>query len=205
MTTVELHGHCYFWSETGTEGGHWAFEDERFHWPSLGLNPGSSTLGSYGGLHVLRDGDYLEIYDPDNPELIVWKGHILLRQHPLFTEDAYGLWIHTDQEGELREEWSIYFIKGYPAKLITEHEARDPSGTRDPAIERERTYESAWKQYQRMTEVTYRYGRDGLQWSGTRYTHKIDETTPTYTVIKPDGVEVVTKMTKKPWLEEDLS
>ena len=58
------------------------------------------------------------IYHPDSSEE-VWSGVIDLKQHPLFTEDASGFWIHADQKGIEREVWSEYFFKGYPAKLVS--------------------------------------------------------------------------------------
>ena len=74
------------------------------------------TRWSYEGLHLLKDGDHLTIYHPDNNNE-VWSGVIALKQHPLFTEDASGLWIHADQIGMDREVWAEYFFKGYHAKL----------------------------------------------------------------------------------------
>ncbi|MBR9683493.1 hypothetical protein GOV03_03045 [Candidatus Woesearchaeota archaeon] len=72
---------------------------------------------SYEGLHLLGDGDHLTIYDSDNKDE-VWSGVINLKHHPLFTEDAFGLWIHADQIGIDRETWAEYFFEGYPATLI---------------------------------------------------------------------------------------
>ena len=157
-----LEGVCHFYSETGTEGGHWAFQDSQFitkhvlspYCKKCGkyLDPQKyknlkitkalpitrETLGgkeppecpkgrhereiiaswSYKGLHILENGDQLTIFSPDNPTQVVWSGTISLRQHPSFTEDAFGAWIHADQEGITRETWATYFFKEYPAKLI---------------------------------------------------------------------------------------
>ncbi|MEA3379234.1 MAG: hypothetical protein U9Q69_06415 [Nanoarchaeota archaeon] len=71
----------------------------------------------YGGLHILQNGDKLTIYHPEDNKKI-WSGPINLREHDLFTEDAFGLWIHTDQIGIKRETWAEYFFEKYPAKLI---------------------------------------------------------------------------------------
>ncbi|OGL73682.1 hypothetical protein A3C96_01370 [Candidatus Uhrbacteria bacterium RIFCSPHIGHO2_02_FULL_60_10] len=112
----ELVGVCYFHSETGTEGGYWAFQDSRFISPPA---PGSQhEQWSYQGLHVLEDGDRLTILSPDDRSRVVWTGVIKLRQLGLFKEDAGGLWIHADQEGVDRKIWSRYFFKEYPAKLV---------------------------------------------------------------------------------------
>ncbi len=103
-----LEGILHLHSETGTEGGYWAFQDSLFI---------SGEDWSYEGLHILKDGDQLTIYHPDNKNE-VWSGVIALKQHPLFTEDARGLWIHADQIGIDRDVWAEYFFKEYPAKLV---------------------------------------------------------------------------------------
>lgn len=73
---------------------------------------------SYDGLHVLKDGDMLTIYSKEDPNEIVWSGTIKLKRHPIFTEDADGMWIHADQEGIDRETWANWFFGEHPAKLI---------------------------------------------------------------------------------------
>src|SRR3989344_1541964 len=104
-----LRGVCFFHSETGTEGGYWAFQD--------GEHIISPQKGSYEGLHILENGDRLTIFSPDNPTQVVWFGVISLRQYPPFTENVFGYWIHADQEGVDREVWATYFFKEYPAEL----------------------------------------------------------------------------------------
>lgn len=104
-----MKGVLELFSETGTEGGFWAFQDEAFikdndHW-------------DIAGLHILEDGDQLTIFDKDNPEKILWEGVIKLKRFPVFTEHVFGLWIHSDQEGVRREIWGIYFMENYPAEL----------------------------------------------------------------------------------------
>ncbi len=143
-----LSGVLHFHSETGTEGGHWAFQDFRCiqkNVPSgfckncgnyigdvykrnegLNENPtckdgaheeGIRDAWSYDGLHILKDGDRLIIYHPnDNKE--IWSGVINLKQYPLFTEHVFGMWIHADQIGIKREVWAEYFFQEYPADLI---------------------------------------------------------------------------------------
>jgi hypothetical protein len=71
---------------------------------------------SYEGLHILRNGDYLRIFHPTEKK-VVWEGNIELKQLPLFSESANGLWIHADQKGISREEWSKYFFGKYVAEL----------------------------------------------------------------------------------------
>jgi len=105
-----LEGVLFFHSETGTEGGYWAFQDSR-HIQENGAS------WSYEGLHILENGDHLTIYHPDEGKE-VWSGVINLKQYPLFTEDASGLWIHEEQIGIGRDVWAEYFFQEYPAKLI---------------------------------------------------------------------------------------
>ena len=113
---MELKGVLHFWSETGTEGGRWAFQNEKFISPPTSDWPHEKW--SYDGLHVLEDNDELTIYLKEDPNKIVWSGKIELIQHPLFTESVRGMWIHTDQKGVGREIWARWFIEEYPAKLI---------------------------------------------------------------------------------------
>lgn len=177
----KLRGILFFWSETGTEGGYWAFQDERFITPNTTVfgctkcfkywdkekhpdgppaNPAEpihvtkvvpldkvfddlssepdhdiqlppdcqpeehdfQPIGeerwSYDGLCVLKDGDYLTIFSKDNGTDIIWSGYIQLKPLPLFTETAFGMWIHADQEGLDREIWARWFMESYPAELI---------------------------------------------------------------------------------------
>ncbi|MBI1968800.1 hypothetical protein HYS49_02720 [Candidatus Woesearchaeota archaeon] len=168
--TLTLEGVCIFHSETGTEGGFWAFEDARFNTPNttqyackrcstlwdkkrnpsgprplsqssledlagalkeLGrslpspCSPGEHDFelwppffSSYEGLHVLEDGDHLTIYNPKNRDEVVWSGTIALQPYHLFTESAFGWWIHADQRGIDRNAWAKYFFEEYPAKLL---------------------------------------------------------------------------------------
>lgn len=162
---IMLKGVCHFFSETGTEGGSWAFQDERFITKDVerpwcakcgrylegqdgrslrveGVYPVTQEMldegcgwtpppacpdgqhvrdrgdaWSYEGLHLLEDGDVLTIYDPGDPQKVVWQGTIALRQYDSFTEAAGGCWIHADQDGIDRETWAEYFFKEYPAEL----------------------------------------------------------------------------------------
>lgn len=113
---MELAGFLLFWSETGTEGGYWAFQDKRYIFSSTKDWP--HERWSYDGLHVLEDGDTLIIYSKEDPAKVIWTGTIKLKLHQLFTEHARGMWIHADQEGIDRETWSKWFFDKYPAKLV---------------------------------------------------------------------------------------
>lgn len=116
-------GVCHFYSETGTEGGHWAFQDEKFIFEDAKMPTG--IRWSYEGLHVLTDGDHLKIFNPDGS--VYWEGEIKLKRHPLFTETvdvgdedtktALGFWIHADQDGVERYKWAKPFFEEYKAEL----------------------------------------------------------------------------------------
>ena len=111
---TELFGVCHLHSETGTEGGHWAFQDKKFI-------SADGKRWSYEGLHILKNGDRLIIYDPKYPRKmrkILWSGIINLKYYPLFTESASNQWIHSDQIGVPRKKWARWFLKEYPATLI---------------------------------------------------------------------------------------
>ena len=109
-----LKGVVHLHSETGTEGGWWAFQDERFIYPPREDWPHESW--SYDGLHYLENGDHLKIFDPEGN--IYWEGSIQLKMHPVFTEEANGFWIHADQAGIDRQFWARPFFKHYRAELI---------------------------------------------------------------------------------------
>ena len=144
--TSKMKGVLDFHTETGTEGGYWAFQDERFikqnqpfgycdkcgiyfkyaedHPEDLSEKQKSciheeyvGEMWDYKGLHILRDGDHLKIFSKDKPEEIVWEGIIRLYVYPPFTQNVFGLWIHSDQGGEYREKWAERFFENYPAEL----------------------------------------------------------------------------------------
>ena len=119
----QFKGVLHLFSETGTEGGYWALQDERFITKGEGVPFGEQW--SYDGLHILEDGDNLKIYSKEKPEAAVWEGEISLQQLPLFTEHAGGLWIHADQNGIDRETWAGYFFNGHQAKLIPSRQPQD--------------------------------------------------------------------------------
>jgi hypothetical protein len=158
----ELIGVTEFYSETGTEGGYWAFQDERFIKPNTTrfwckhcyLNwtknteseedvlrkgeerrvsasgmpycerikhdfvPISPEDWSYEGLYLLKNDDYLTIFDREKTK-VLWSGTIHLKHYPPFQEDAFGWRIHDDQIGVDREVWAKWFMEKHPAKLIT--------------------------------------------------------------------------------------
>lgn len=104
-----MKGVIFFHSETGTEGGYWAFQNEEFM-------SADGKSWSYDGLHTLNTGDHLTIYDKEEKE-IVWQGKINLTQFTIFEEDAFGLWIHNTQIGVDKETWAKWFFDELPAVL----------------------------------------------------------------------------------------
>ncbi|OGG45395.1 hypothetical protein A2673_01240 [Candidatus Kaiserbacteria bacterium RIFCSPHIGHO2_01_FULL_50_13] len=99
-----LKGILHFHAETGTEGGLWAFMD-------------NEKIG-YAGLHILKDRDVLTIYSKKGADTRVWSGTIELLEYPVFTEHAFGFWIHSDQKNVERKTWAAWFFNHYPAELI---------------------------------------------------------------------------------------
>lgn len=73
---------------------------------------------SYEGLHILRTGDHLTIYEKDDPSKEAWSGTVTLHRYAPFTEHVHGMWIHSEQAEVPREKWAEYFIREHPAKLI---------------------------------------------------------------------------------------
>ncbi len=102
VAVAVLRGVLFFWSETGTEGGYWALQDDCY--PK-----------SYDGLHVLEDGDYLKVFNEDGS--IRWEGVIQLKSYPAFTEHVFNCWIHADQIGTQRQAWADMFFKELKAEL----------------------------------------------------------------------------------------
>ncbi len=122
-TEKVIRGPLHLYSETGTEGGWWAIQDEHFITPPTEEWPHEHW--SYDGLHYLRDGDHLKIFAPDGS--IYWEGEVKFKTYPVFTESVpvrdestgahLGLWIHADQEGIDRKFWATPFIKGWNGEL----------------------------------------------------------------------------------------
>ena len=97
---IVLDGICYSYSEQGI-GPYWAF------WESKHIHP-PPDVWDYAGLHILKDGDHLTIYDKKTGKKVIWSGFI-------------SLW--TDRIGRIhqrdvpRKKWARWFHKEYPAKF----------------------------------------------------------------------------------------
>lgn len=113
---VQIRGPIHLFTETGTEGGYWAIQDEDHIEKGKGIIPPGSDAWSYKGLYILQNGDRLTILDKDNPVRAVWEGVINLKEYPVFKESTpEGFWIHNEQIGVDRATWSQWFLKEYPA------------------------------------------------------------------------------------------
>jgi hypothetical protein len=139
-----IRGTLFLFSETGTEGGWFSIQDEKFivdncmcvqpGWELLysqAPEPKPHSHWSYEGLHSLSDGDHLKVFAPDGS--IYWEGDIKLKTYPVFTESvtvqdtstgaSLGLWIHADQMGLDRHFWATPFMKEYRGELTKKEKA----------------------------------------------------------------------------------
>lgn len=141
---MQYKGVLTFHSETGTEGGYWAFQDENF----IGLESADRVcddcgrvwmegrpepdgnhawkplfpdgMWSYEGLHILESGDRLTVYDPADPALTVWEGVVELDTQDPYgsqSQDLHGLAIHSVPRGISLEQWGVFFRDEFPAQL----------------------------------------------------------------------------------------
>jgi hypothetical protein len=65
----EMRGICFLFSETGTEGGWWAIQEDGF--ATEGENEGEQW--SYGGLRILGEGDDFTVYGDDDSVLFCFS------------------------------------------------------------------------------------------------------------------------------------
>jgi len=114
----EIKGVCFLHSETGTEGGWWAVQEDGFqtdsgHW-------------KYEGLRNLENGDEFTVYDKDGG--ILWSGiidqddetgaisHTALRKGKVVRIRGWkqqvvgGWWVHWVQRGVDPERWGDLFV-----------------------------------------------------------------------------------------------
>ena len=113
----EMKGVCFLFSETGTEGGWWAMQEDGFvseagHW-------------KYEGLQYLREGDDFAVYADDDGMLfhgIIHQDALTgaiprqvirndkLANHPTWKQQAVGgMWVHWIQKGIDPEAWGQLF------------------------------------------------------------------------------------------------
>ena len=113
----EMKGVCFLFSETGTEGGWWAMQEDGFvtedgHW-------------KYGGLQCLTEGDDFTVYADDGrvlfhaiihqdtttaavPRQVLHNGRLL--NHRTWKQQVVGsMWVHWVQENMDRDVWGELF------------------------------------------------------------------------------------------------
>ena len=114
----EMKGVCFLFSETGTEGGWWAMQEDGFvtehgHW-------------RYEGLQYLEDGDEFTVFADDGS--VLWHGIIhrdtktgavprqVIRKGRLVNDRTWkqqvvgGMWVYWVQKGMAPEAWGELFV-----------------------------------------------------------------------------------------------
>ena len=115
----EMRGVCFLFSETGTEGGRWAIQEDGF--VTEGENEGEQW--SYEGLRILGEGDDFTVYGDDDSVLfhgIIHRdtktGSVSRRKGNAVTRISRkqqvvgGMWVHWIQKGMDPEAWGELFI-----------------------------------------------------------------------------------------------
>lgn len=113
-----MHGYCFLYSETGTEGGYWAMQED-------GFKHADGVHESYYGLRCLEEGDEFTVYDTDGS--VLWTGIIRKdkktgkRPRQTFHNGEWGedpewqqqvvgcFWVHWVQAGIDPEKWGWLF------------------------------------------------------------------------------------------------
>jgi hypothetical protein len=114
----EMKGVTFLHSETGTEGGWWAIQQDGFatedgHW-------------RYEGLEYLEEGDDFTVFADDGS--VLWHGiihqddkteaipHRVIRKDKVVIDNSWkqqvvgGMWVHWIQKGMNPEAWGILFV-----------------------------------------------------------------------------------------------
>jgi len=115
----EMRGVCFLFSETGTEGGWWAIQEDGF--VTEGENEGEQW--SYEGLHILGEGDDLTVYGDDDSVLFHGIIHRDTKTGSVSRRKGYavtrisrkqqvvgGMWVHWIQKGMDPEAWGALFL-----------------------------------------------------------------------------------------------
>jgi hypothetical protein len=114
----EMKGFCFLFSETGTEGGWWAMQED-------GFMDKDGIHCSYDGLRTLEENDEFTVYDSDGN--VLWAGiihqdtKIGLQSHSVFRNGKWvvdntwkqqavdNMWVHWLQAGIDPKVWSELF------------------------------------------------------------------------------------------------
>ena len=109
-----LHGRLEAFMETGSDGHHWAFHED--------------GKDGHDGLHFLKGGDVLRVFNDAAHKDKTWEGKIDLdleaERKPNRLTGIPAQWIdtlgtvHGVQKGVAPETWAQMFIDGKPATLI---------------------------------------------------------------------------------------
>ena len=115
----EMKGVAFLFSETGTEGGWWAMQED-------GYLAEDGIHESYHGLRYLEEGDDFTVYAEDGS--VLWQGIIHkdettgLKSHHVFRDGKWvedrtwkqqvvgGMWVHWVQAGIDPEVWGDLFL-----------------------------------------------------------------------------------------------
>ena len=134
----ERKGVCFLFSETGTEGGWWAMQEDGFvtedgHW-------------RYEGLQYLEDGDEFTVFADDGS--VLWHGIIhrdsktgavprqAIRENRLVNDRTWkqqvvgGMWVHWVQKGMDPEAWGELFVGEKRCLVKREDNAREAARVR---------------------------------------------------------------------------
>lgn len=143
-------GNLEFFSETGTEGGYWAFSSDDAYYKHFrddlvdGNCPwggechtsrgGHHTHAKHEGLYILKNGDGLSILSEDYlPTPLVREDALQFSDWTLYEEGSRGLAVHNHPivPPIPLELWGYLFMKELPGYLITdEFPFRDEEGWR---------------------------------------------------------------------------
>ncbi len=134
-------GRLNFHSETGTEGGWYAWQDNAFIWtkdnhcPTHGQTKYAQPPGyycpaeqskqgecwSYDGLRYLNNGDHLKVFVGGE---VLWEGDVLLnaRTDVYVNPDAevYGFWVNQEPDPSMgvdRLDWARWFFDGLECEV----------------------------------------------------------------------------------------
>jgi len=128
----EMNGVCFLYSETGTEGGWWAMQEDGF--------ADKDGSWSYEGLQILEEGDDFTVYAEDGsvlfhgiihrdtetgaiPRQLLLNGR-LVNHRTLRQQAVGGMWVHWIQKGMNPEAWGALFIG--EKRCLLRREERDP-------------------------------------------------------------------------------